>query len=114
MRRFFVLHARMQSFFRAWDLADDRRAYAHAALNVVDVDFLRQLQADLGTPMMDDEALRARLDANLALLQAFARTLQGVAAEQHPTLPRFVSDAGQETPPLDIAALRVSYARLPA
>ena len=39
MRRFFVLHARMQSFFRAWDHAD-QRSYADAERNVLDLDFL--------------------------------------------------------------------------
>jgi hypothetical protein len=114
MRRFFVLHARMQSFFRAWDLADDRRAYAQDALNVVSADFLRKLQADLGGPLLDDEALRATLEANLALLQRFARAWQAMAIEQHPTLARVVSEDQTDAPPLDISALRVSYARLPA
>jgi flavin-dependent dehydrogenase len=114
MRRFFVLHARMQSFFRAWDLADDRRAYALDAVNIVDVGFLRELQADLATPMMEDEPLRARLEANFALLERFARTWQAAALEQHPTLARAVSEAQDEAGPLDISVLRVSYARLQA
>jgi flavin-dependent dehydrogenase len=113
LRRFFVLHARMQSFFRAWDLADDRRAYAQDALNVVDADFLRTLQADLGAPLLDDDALRSKLEANLALLQRFARAWQSAAIEQHPTLSRAVSE-DQDEAPLDISTLRVSYARLPA
>jgi flavin-dependent dehydrogenase len=114
MRRFFVLHARMQAFFRAWDLADDRGAYARDAANVVDVEFLRKLQADLGAPQMNDEDLRATLDANFALLEAFARAWQAVALDQHPSLARAVSDAASDQSHLDLTPLRVSCARLPA
>jgi hypothetical protein len=114
LRRFFVLHARMQSFFRAWNAADDNSASGPAALNIVDVDFLRRLQADLAIPHMQDEPLRARLDANLALLEAFARTWQRVAAERHPSLARFVTDSESLAPSLDVAPLRISMAQLPA
>jgi hypothetical protein len=113
LRRFFVLHARMQSFFRAWNEADDNSASGPAALNIVDVDFLRRLQADLAIPHMDDEPLRARLEANLALLEAFARTWQRVAAERQPSLARFVTDADSSPPSLDVNALRISI-QLPA
>jgi len=114
LRTFFVLHARMQALFRAWDAADDSAAPGHAAMNIVDVDFLRRLQADLAIPLMDDEPLRARLDANLALLEAFARTWQRIAAEQDPSLARFVADPEAMVPSLDVKALRVSMMRLPA
>ena len=114
MRRFFVLHARMQSFFRAWDLADDRGAYARDTANVVDVDFLRRLQADLGAPHMNDEDLRATLDANFALLESFARAWQAIALDQHPSLARAVSDDAGDQSQLDLTPLRVSCARLPA
>ena len=114
LRRFFVLHARMQAFFRAWNLADANATTRPAALNIVDVDFLRRLQADLATPQMDDAPLRARLDANLALLEAFARTWQRIAAEQYPLLARYVSDPESLAPSLDVRPLRVSMARLPA
>ena len=115
MRRFFVLHARMQAFLRAWDLADRGSTYSLAATNVVEVPFLRKLQASLGDPPMDDDALRARLDANFAILEAFARTWQSVASEQYPELARFVPSS----PPgsgieLDLGGLRLSLARLPA
>ena len=43
MRRFFVLHARMQQFFRAWYRADAGSVYAAASPNVVDVEFLRRV-----------------------------------------------------------------------
>jgi flavin-dependent dehydrogenase len=116
LRKFFVLHARMQAFFRAWNAADaNANATARpAALNIVDVDFLRRLQADLAIPGMDDAPLRARLDANVALLEAFARTWQRIAAAQHPSLARYVSDPDSLTPSLDVQPLRVSMARLPA
>jgi flavin-dependent dehydrogenase len=115
MRTFFVLHARMQSFLRAWDVADTGTTYAHSTANVVEVEFLRRLQASLGDPLMDDEALIARLRSNLVLLESFARTWQTVASEQYPALARFVPASGAEgEPELDVSALRLSLARLPA
>jgi flavin-dependent dehydrogenase len=112
MRRFFVLHARMQAFFRAWHLADDR-VYAHAAVNVVDVSFLRKLQADLAIPVMNDEDLRARLHDNFALLETLARTWQAVAATHYPSIGRFVT-ATHDATSLDISALHISEVSLPA
>ena len=82
MRRFLVLHARMQSLFNAWDRAD-ATPYANAAANVMDVGFLRRLQNSLDGPLMEDGDLRARLETNFALLEAFARTWQTIAAERH-------------------------------
>jgi hypothetical protein len=90
MRRFFVLHARMQQLLRAWDLAD-MREYQDDFTNIVSVDFLRELQANLDGPIMEDEALRARLDRNFALLERFASTWQSFALERCPSLPRFVA-----------------------
>jgi hypothetical protein len=109
MRRFFVLHARMQQFFAAWDRADPG-VYAHTAVSVIDVEFLRRLQADLGDAMVDDERLRQRLDANYALLDRFARTWQAIAVEHVPALGRFVpaSRAGEQGGLLDIAPLRLA------
>src|SRR4029077_5026024 len=83
MRRFFVLHARMQQFLKAWSIADAGTVYETAAANVVDVEFLRRWQASLGDPLMDDEALRARLEENYPRLEAFARTWQAIALERH-------------------------------
>jgi flavin-dependent dehydrogenase len=118
LRRFFVLHARMQSFFRAWDVADGRSPCSRTVANIVDVGFLRRLQADLAIPAMEDQPLRARLECNLSLLEAFARKWQEIASEGHPSLARFVNAAGEADrdgePDLDISALRVSVARLPA
>jgi flavin-dependent dehydrogenase len=110
MRRFFVLHARMQSFFRAWDQAD-RRSYADAGRNVLDVDFLRHLQSSLSDPMMDDDSLRARLEENYALLEAFAQSWQAVAAAEYPELARFVPTKG-EAPMLDLSAARLTPTRV--
>jgi hypothetical protein len=113
MRRFFVLHARMQSLLREWDLADTGAQYAHSAHNIVDVDFLRRLQASLGDDRLDDTALRGRLEANFALLESFARTWQGIAAEQYPSLARFVTiETGEQ--PLDLGPLRMSLSRMSA
>jgi flavin-dependent dehydrogenase len=114
MRRFFVLHARMQSLLREWDVADTGSSYSHAAHNIVEVDFLRRLQASLGDPLMDDDALRQRLAENFALLEKFARTWQAIAAEQYPKLARFVSPGMPEEQLLDVSALRLSLAKLPA
>jgi flavin-dependent dehydrogenase len=88
MKRFFVLHARMQAFFRAWDLADERQ-YADHALNVLDAPFLRQWQDALDAPL-DDDALRARLEANVDVLQGVARAWQDLAKRDYPELPTFV------------------------
>ena len=106
MRRFFVLHARMQSFFRAWDQAD-RRSYADAGCNVLDLDFLRHLQSGLSDPMMDDDLLRARLEQNYALLESFAQQWQAVACENYPDLGRFVPVKG-ESVSLDLAPARLT------
>ena len=109
MRRFFVLHARMQGFFRAWDRAD-AGSYANASPNIVDVEFLRRLQSGLGDPPMDDEALRERLDANYSLLEAFARTWQAIATERYPALERFVAGTAvhEEGAQLDVTPLRLT------
>jgi hypothetical protein len=104
MRRFFVLHARMQQFLKAWYMADVATVYEASAPNVVDVDFLKRLQADLGDRIVDDEALRRKLEDNYALLEAFARTWQSIATERHPGLPRFVATMGEL---LDVGALRL-------
>jgi hypothetical protein len=81
---------------------------------VIDVEFLRRLQASLGDPIMDDDGLRARLESNLQLLEAFARTWQSIAASQDPALARFVNASpGSADLELDVSALRLSLAHLP-
>ncbi len=106
MRRFFVLHARMQQFLRAWDVAD-RRIYADEHVNVVQVDDLRQFQAGLAGPCVDDDALVARLESNLTVLERFAGTWQSFARARNPRLPEFVA----ERHPLDISALTLCSGR---
>jgi flavin-dependent dehydrogenase len=93
MRRFFVLHARMQQLLRAWDLADAGSTYPAAAANVVDVEWLRALQASLDEPVMDDETLRARLAANFERLEGFADAWQAHARGRHPSLAQFIATA---------------------
>ena len=105
MRRFFVLHARMQSFFREWNRADSGTPYAHSSHDIVAVEFLRRLQRSLGDPVEDDDALRTRLAENYSLLERFARTWQAVAAERHPAVARFVSPPVEDEMPLDVGLL---------
>ena len=112
MRRFVVLHARMQSFFHSWDRVD-QRAYADASRNVLDVGFLRHLQSSLSSPMMEDDSLRERLEENYALLEAFAQSWQAIAAEDYAELARFVpqrSDAAT----LDLGPVRLTPTRVSA
>lgn len=108
MRRFFVLHARMQQFFKAWDRAD-AGGYAQAAASVINVEFLRRLQADLGDAVIADAPLRQRLAANFALLESFARTWQGIAVEQVPALARLAPtlQSGDGSALLDVSALQL-------
>lgn len=90
MRRFVVLHARMQSLLRAWDVAD-QSVYADAWANVLSVDFLRTLQAELDTPRLDEEPLRTKLEANFRTLERFAGAIQALAAKTSPELGRYVT-----------------------
>ena len=112
MRRFFVLHARMQSFFQAWDRAD-QNTYADAERSVLELDFLRHLMSSLNGPMMEDGALRDRLHENFALLEAFAQSWQAVASEDHPELARFVPK-GSDATALDLGPARLTPTRVPA
>jgi len=111
MSRFMVLHARMQSLFNAWDRTD-ATPYRNAAANVMDVGFLRRLQNSLADPLMEDDDLRARLESNFALLEAFARTWQAIAAEHYPGLARFVSASSDDNGAVerDLAPLRLTPA----
>jgi flavin-dependent dehydrogenase len=114
MSRFMVLHARMQSLFNAWDRAD-ATPYGNGAANVMDVGFLRRLQNSLADPLMEDGDLRARLESNFALLEAFARAWQAIAAGQYPALARFVTASSSEDRAVerDLAPLRLTPARVP-
>jgi len=107
LRRYFLLHARMQQFFKAWSKADAGAHYESAALNIVGVEQMRAWQANLAGPLVDDDALRARLAANFDLLQALARGWQAIAIERHPSLRRVIDEAGEL---LDVDCLRLAPA----
>jgi flavin-dependent dehydrogenase len=102
MRRFFVLHARMQQLFREWDVAD-RSQYEGAFTNVTFVEKLFQLQSALAAPRMTDDELRRTLEDNFAFLERFAQAWQALAAETDPALARFVPAAADEL--IDISPL---------
>ena len=112
LRRYFLLHARMQQFFKAWYRADAGAQYESAGVNIVGVDCMRTWQASLGDPVADDETLRARLEANVEQLQALARTWQVVALERHPGLRRVIDDDGGAR--IDITPLRLTPATVTA
>ena len=98
MRRFFVLHARMQQFLRAWNDIDTRD-YGAGFASVVTAEWLRRLQAELDGPPLGDDALRARLHTNFALLEQFARELQAIARREHgerQELDRFLLPVGTD------------------
>lgn len=105
MRRFYVLHARMQQLFRAWDLADTS-TYCDEFTNVLRIEYLRDLQSGLAGPSIEDEALRIRLEGNLALLERFASTWQSFASERHPSLRSFVAEGER----VDISPLELRSA----
>jgi flavin-dependent dehydrogenase len=107
MKQFFVLHARMQVFFRIWDQRDAAR-YDAGFTNVVAVEELRRLQAALGGAALSDAALRATLQANLDLLERFAQSLQVLASEVDPALGRFVAPVGADEAPFDIRAITLN------
>ena len=111
MRRFFVLHARLQQLFRAWDLAD-RSQYADGFTNVTFMDRLFQLQASLAAPRMADAELRQVLEENLRFLERFAQAWQAQAASTDPALARFVPPATGDL--MDISALTFQPALVPA
>jgi flavin-dependent dehydrogenase len=102
MRRFFVLHARMQQLFRAWDLADPSQ-YADGFTNVTFMESLFRLQAALGGPRLEDDQLRRTLDANFLFLERFAQAWQAQAGVTDPVLARFVPPAAGDL--MDISAL---------
>jgi flavin-dependent dehydrogenase len=103
LRRFFVLHARMQSFFREWDRLDAGAQYSHSSHNIVAVEELRELQASLAAPLADDDVLRMRLDANYAFLERLAASWQAIAADRYPGIARFVPPG--DGPRLDLGGL---------
>ena len=100
LRRFFVLHARMQQLLQAWD-ASDAHTYDGQFTNVVRLDCLRELQAALAAPRMADDELHALLERNFAFLERFAAAWQQLARARTPGLPVHVGGVD----PLDISAL---------
>jgi flavin-dependent dehydrogenase len=107
LRRFFVLHARMQQFFNSWYRADEGSVYAQASPSIVEVPFLRQWQATLGDPIVEDEVLRNRLEENYTTLEAFACTWQAFAAERHPALAGSIAVLPGRHAALDIEPLQL-------
>jgi flavin-dependent dehydrogenase len=77
MRRFFVLHTRMQRYLREWHLREPSRL-VNGFANVIDVDFLCRLQDGLDAEH-DEASLRRQIDENLALLERFAQVIQSLA-----------------------------------
>jgi len=108
LRRYFLLHARMQQFFKAWFRADAAAQYEPVGLNIVGIDVMREWQASLAEPFEDDDSLRARLERNFEDLQALARTWQAVALERHPALRRAIDEDGG--PLVDVSPLRLTPA----
>ena len=111
LRRYFVLHARMQQFFNAWFRADAAAQYEPVGLNILGIDLMRDWQTSLAAPLVDDDALRARLEHNFENLQALARTWQRVGVDRHPGLRRVVDEDGG--PLVDVSPLRLAPAGVP-
>jgi flavin-dependent dehydrogenase len=107
LRRFFVLHVRMQRLLRAWDVADTR-GYADAFTNLMAVDELRALQAALADPLMDDDTLRARLERNFALLERLAGSLRAMASGAGLEVAPFIQADIASGDLLDLGALQLA------
>ena len=90
MRRFFVLHARMQRYFRAWHERDER-LYGEGFTSVVALERLRQLQAGLGDASEDDDDLRDRVVNNLLWLERFAGAIRGWPVRTASKEPRWIA-----------------------
>ena len=115
MRRFFVLHARMQQYFRAWHERDER-LYGEGFTSVVALERLRQLQAGLGDASEDDDDLRDRVVNNLLWLERFAGAIQGLAREngvEGAEVDRILSLADFRQASLDVEAFRAPLANRP-
>jgi hypothetical protein len=106
MRRFFVLHARMQTFFRSWATADER-SFGAGTTSVFAHERLRDLQAELGGPALEDGELRARLDRNLAWLEGFAAGWRNLAADTGARGAAALVPVGPGTAPVDVSPFRL-------
>ena len=108
MRRFFVLHARMQVFFRAW--AESTASIADPGwTSVVAHEELRNLQAALGDDRMQCDDLRARLESNFGWLERFAAAWRRAAVESAGAEIGRLVPVG-DVAPIDLGALRISAA----
>jgi hypothetical protein len=58
--------------------------------------------------------LRARLAANLMLVERFAQAIQSLAVETDPTLGRYIAAAAPDSVPFDISALTIQRRAVPA
>jgi hypothetical protein len=107
LNRFALLHARMQQFLRAWHDAD-QQLYPPGFASVIALARLRQLQAELGDPPLDGDALHERLRANVAWLERFAAGIRALAVERapHAGLDRAVADGARNA--VDLEALRLT------
>jgi flavin-dependent dehydrogenase len=106
VRRFALLHARMQQFLRAWHESDEQ-LYRAGFASVIGLERLRQLQAELATEPLDDGALRERVGKNIAWLERFAAGIRQLALERapHAGLERVLSVDGQNA--VDLGPLRL-------
>ena len=113
MRRFFVLHARMQQFLRAWyrrrrrhRLRDSRRRTSSTSTSCA------QLQASLGDPIDGRRAAAARGSSATSRCSKRSRARwQAIALERHAGLRRIVdADAG---PQLDVGCLKLTPVGVP-
>jgi flavin-dependent dehydrogenase len=109
MRRFVVLHTRMQVFFRTW--AESTPSTAEGGwTSIVGHDELRNLQAALGDERLDCGALRARLEANLTWLEGFAAGWQQAAVESVGAEIGRLVPVGDVTP-INLGPLRIVRSR---
>ena len=90
MRRFFVLHARMQQLLRAWDLADDAQ-YADGFTNVTFMESLFQLQSALGGAADGRRRAAADTRAELRVPGALRASLAGAGGSHRSQARRFVA-----------------------
>jgi flavin-dependent dehydrogenase len=113
LRRFAILHARMQVFFRRWSEADTSR-FGPGMTSVVAHESLCALQADLGSPWLDDQSLRVRLDANFAWLERFAAAWRDLAVESaNDALGRLVPVSDVDPVAIDVLRLEPLRSRFP-
>jgi hypothetical protein len=101
----------MQTFFRTWSEAD-ARLFAPGMTSVVAHEKLCALQAELGGPRLDDDALRARLDANFAWLERFAASWRGVAVESAGDAIGRLVPVAADLAPVQIDTLRLKPLRV--